>query len=228
MASLYLIRHGQASFGAANYDQLSALGERQCRLLGEWWRARGQGTGTLLGGPMHRHRQSFEQFAAGYGSEFALGVVPGLAEFDHENVIEVHRPEFVDKEAMVKFIAGHPKPHQAFHEFFTHAVSRWHSGQFDHEYNEPWPHFRERVVAAFRSIMAQGGDAMVFTSGGAIAVILQDILGLDNHRCFALNGIIANSSVTRLLYRADEVSLHSFNATAHLAIHDDAGLITYR
>jgi broad specificity phosphatase PhoE len=228
MASVYLVRHGQASFGAANYDQLSPLGERQCRLLGEWWRARGLDTGTLLTGPMHRHHQSFENFAAGYGAALSATDVPGLAEFDHENVIEVHRPEFADKAAMVKFIAEHPKPRQAFHEFFTHAVSRWHSGEFDHEYSEPWPHFRQRVVDAFRGMLREGGDVVVFTSGGAIAVILQELLGLDNHRCFALNGIIANSSVTRLLYRADEVSLHSFNATAHLDIHDDAGLVTYR
>ena len=60
MADIYLVRHGQASFGADNYDQLSALGARQCRLLGEWWRARGQDTGTLLCGPMVRHRQSVE------------------------------------------------------------------------------------------------------------------------------------------------------------------------
>lgn len=228
MASLYLIRHGQASFGSDDYDQLSALGERQCRLLGEWWRARGRDAGTVLGGPMRRHRQSFESFCAGFGTTPDFAVVPGLAEFDHENVIEVHRPEFRDKAALVRFIAEHPRPRQAFHEFFTHAVARWHGGEFDHEYNEPWPHFRDRVVAAFRAMLAQGGDVLVFTSGGAIAVVLQEVLGLDNHRTFGLNGIIANSSVTRLLYRADEVTLHSFNATAHLEVQDDAGLITYR
>lgn len=228
MASIHLIRHGQASFGAENYDCLSALGERQCRLLGEWWRARGYRTGTVLGGPMRRHRQSFEQFCAGFGMELAFEVLPGLAEFDHENVIEVHRPEFRDKAAMVSFLSGHPRPRQAFHEFFTHAVSRWHSGEYDHEYNEPWPDFRTRVVAAFEAMRARGGDVLVFTSGGAIAVILQALLGLDNHRCFALNGTIANSSVTRVLYRADEATLHTFNGTAHLEIHDDAALITYR
>jgi broad specificity phosphatase PhoE len=228
MASIHLIRHGQASFGADNYDQLSPLGEKQCRLLGEWWRVRGQPVGTVLAGPMHRHRQSFEQFVAGFDQELAFEVVPGLAEFDHENVIEVHRPEFRDKAAMVRFIAEHPKPRQAFHEFFTQAVSRWHGGEFDHEYNESWPDFRQRVVASFEAMRARGGDVLVFTSGGAIAVILQALLGLDNHRCFALNGTIANSSVTRVLHRADEATLHTFNSTAHLEVHDDAALITYR
>ena len=35
MSAIHLIRHGQASFGADDYDLLSALGERQARLLGE-------------------------------------------------------------------------------------------------------------------------------------------------------------------------------------------------
>lgn len=228
MANIYLVRHGQASFGAENYDALSPLGERQCRLLGEWWRARGRGTGTVLCGPMRRHRQSFLAFAAGYDEALIAEDCPGLAEFDHENVIEVHRPEFRDKAALVRFLAEHPQPRQAFHEFFTHAVTRWHSGGCDHEYNESWPQFRARVLQAFAALRARGGDLMVFTSGGVIAVILQALLGLDNHRCFALNGIIANGSVTRLLYRADEVTLHSFNSTAHLDVHDEAALITYR
>lgn len=228
MASIHLVRHGQASFGADNYDCLSPLGKKQCRLLGEWWRARGNETSTVVGGPMQRHRQSFEQFSAGFEKELSFEVLPGLAEFDHENVIEVHRPEFRDKSAMVKFLAEHPRPRQAFHEFFTHAVTRWHSGDFDHEYNEPWPHFRQRVVAGFDALRARGGNFLVFTSGGAIAVVLQALLGLDNHRCFALNGIIANSSVTRLLYRGEEATLHTFNSTAHLDVHDDAALITYR
>ena len=30
MGILYLVRHGQASFGEADYDRLSPLGHRQC------------------------------------------------------------------------------------------------------------------------------------------------------------------------------------------------------
>jgi broad specificity phosphatase PhoE len=31
MGQIYLVRHGQASFGSANYDQLSELGHEQAR-----------------------------------------------------------------------------------------------------------------------------------------------------------------------------------------------------
>ena len=34
--SLLLVRHGQASFGAADYDQLSGRGVEQSRRLGDW------------------------------------------------------------------------------------------------------------------------------------------------------------------------------------------------
>ncbi|EXF47276.1 phosphoglycerate mutase family protein [Pseudomonas sp. BAY1663] len=36
MGSIYLIRHGQASFGAENYDVLSPLGYRQSEALGDY------------------------------------------------------------------------------------------------------------------------------------------------------------------------------------------------
>ncbi|HCT4576619.1 TPA: histidine phosphatase family protein, partial [Pseudomonas aeruginosa] len=35
MGSIYLIRHGQASFGADDYDVLSPTGIRQAEILGD-------------------------------------------------------------------------------------------------------------------------------------------------------------------------------------------------
>src|SRR5260370_17065400 len=40
MSRLFLVRHAQASFLQENYDELSALGETQGRLLGEYWARR--------------------------------------------------------------------------------------------------------------------------------------------------------------------------------------------
>lgn len=228
MASLYLVRHGQASFGADNYDVLSELGVRQCRLLGEWWRERGLSPVRVFSGPMKRHRQSLEAFAMGLGQALSVEILPGVAEFDHENVLEVYRPEFSDKSAILRFLADAPSPRQALHQIFIEAISRWHDGRFDDEYQEAWPVFRQRVLAAFAGLRQNNRDAIVFTSGGAISVMVQAVLGLDDARCFALNGITLNSSVTRFLYRPEETTLHHFNNTAHLDVHNDAALITYR
>ena len=40
MSMLHLVRHGQASFGADDYDKLSELGWQQSRRLGEYWRSK--------------------------------------------------------------------------------------------------------------------------------------------------------------------------------------------
>ena len=40
MGVMTLVRHGQASLFAENYDELSALGRDQARLLGEFWAGR--------------------------------------------------------------------------------------------------------------------------------------------------------------------------------------------
>ena len=55
MAQFHLIRHGQASFGAANYDKLSQLGHQQARWLGEYYRARGETFDALVTGDLVRH-----------------------------------------------------------------------------------------------------------------------------------------------------------------------------
>jgi hypothetical protein len=38
MTTIYLVRHGQASFGAASYDQLSAKGEQQAQVVGDFFK----------------------------------------------------------------------------------------------------------------------------------------------------------------------------------------------
>jgi len=228
MASLYLVRHGQASFGADDYDALSPLGVTQCRRLGEWWRARGLRPVRAITGPMRRHRQSADAFAEGFGDAMELVTLDSIAEFDHENVLEVYRPDFADKAQLARFLAETPKPRQAFHRIFTEAVNRWHDGRFDGEYNEAWPVFRARVRQGLATLCAGRGDAVVFTSGGVVSVMVQQVLSLSDADCFAINGLIHNASVSRLLYSGDEISLHSLNVTAHLDAHDDPTLLTYR
>src|SRR6476660_3762059 len=60
MGQIYLVRHGQASFGKANYDQLSELGIEQARLLGQWFASCGVHIDKVVTGDMQRHRQTAE------------------------------------------------------------------------------------------------------------------------------------------------------------------------
>jgi broad specificity phosphatase PhoE len=65
MPAIYLIRHGQASFGKADYDQLSERGIQQAQLLGKFWRSCAS-VDRLYLGDLLRHSQTAEHFLGGY------------------------------------------------------------------------------------------------------------------------------------------------------------------
>lgn len=65
--SLLLVRHGQASFGKTDYDNLSERGHEQAYLLGKSLAARGVRPDRVVCGTMKRHRQTLAEIAAGAG-----------------------------------------------------------------------------------------------------------------------------------------------------------------
>lgn len=54
MPTVLLIRHAQASFGAADYDVLSATGDRQAEILAAALRRRGYEPSRVVTGSMRR------------------------------------------------------------------------------------------------------------------------------------------------------------------------------
>ena len=72
MGTLYLVRHGQASFGADDYDVLSAMGHQQSVRLGEYFQQRGVTFDAALTGTLNRQIQTFAGICQGMGVEFAI------------------------------------------------------------------------------------------------------------------------------------------------------------
>ncbi|AOY88474.1 phosphoglycerate kinase [Marinobacter salinus] len=229
MATVFLVRHGQASFGKENYDQLSPRGWEQGRVLGRWLAGK-LAPAAIFGGDLERHRETVEAIATGYGGQLPdMQVAPGFNEFDHTSVLTCYRPEWCDREVMARDLAAFPKPARAFQEAFVQAVRRWASGEYDHDYAETWLDFKARVLKAFDEMIeyADGGDVLVATSGGPISVICQQLLALDDQRALGLNEVIANTSVSRVLYSGPRRSLSVFNNYSHLEAEDPA-LVTFR
>ncbi|MBU2875800.1 histidine phosphatase family protein [Marinobacter salexigens] len=229
MATVYLVRHGQASFGKENYDQLSKKGWEQGKVLGRWMAGKYE-PAAIFGGNLQRHRETVEAIATGYGANLPdMQVARGFNEFDHESIVNCYRPQWRDRQVMAKELAASPKPAAAFQKAFVEAVRRWASGQHDAEYDETWAGFQARVLAAFDEMIeyADGGDVLVSTSGGPIAVMCQHLLSLSDERALGLNEVIANTSVTRVLYSSGRRSLSVFNNYSHLEAEDPA-LVTFR
>lgn len=234
MGQVYLVRHGQASFGAADYDQLSELGVEQSRLLGAWFAQCGLRFDRVVIGGLKRHRQT---------AAACLGAMPDappaetwlddpqLEEYDHVEMLHRSRPELAERAAMARFLAASGDPRRTFQQLFEQAMARWMAGDFDHEYRESWPSFRGRCVGALQRVLADAGRAqraVIFTSGGPIAAITQELLDLSDQRTAQLNWSLVNSAVTKLLHSGERVTLSTLNTYAHLEVTGRADTITYR
>jgi broad specificity phosphatase PhoE len=235
MGQIYLVRHGQASFGSANYDQLSQRGVEQARLLGEWFANSRQKFHRVVVGDMKRHRQTADACIAALPKAQRIDTDwqtdADFNEYDHHEVLVRHHPPFEDPEEVKRFLASAPNARYAFQEIFKAAMSRWMSGEHDRDYREPWPVFRARCVAALQRLV-EGADKsqsiIVFTSGGTIATLCQQVLGLQDRRVAELNWTLVNCAVTKLLYQPGRVTLSYLNNYAHLEWLGQPEHITYR
>lgn len=229
MSAIYLIRHGQASFGAEKYDRLSETGEAQARVLGAALRPRIPEIHAVITGAMDRHRQTADGCLAAMGQSCAIRVMPGFDEYDHEELLARFDPRYVDRAALASDLAAADDPRRAFHALFTKAVARWMGGQFDAEYTEPWSAFRKRCLGALDALGAsleRAQTALVFTSGGPISVICQAALGMDEARLFDLQSSLVNCGVTKVRYGRGGAAIASMNE--HGLFEGPGALLTYR
>ena len=222
MGVILLVRHGQASWGAADYDNLSEAGHEQSRLTGLALAGRGVTPVRVVHGGMRRHRQTAEAAmgAAGWTTEPTTD--DGWNEFDHVQMLEVHgAPESGTGSD------GGGLTRQEFDAWFDAATERWTSGQYDDEYDEPFFTFTSRVEAALRrtaSGLGSGETAVVFTSGGPIAWVAATLLGGGIDMWMRLNPVTINASVAKLVVGGRGTTLVSLNDHAHL----EPDHVTYR
>lgn len=222
MVRIFLVRHGQASFHAADYDQLSDMGAEQSRLLGEWFEHCGWPIHHIVAGGMKRHLQTAEEFFAAYSKapdwRERIGRDVGFNEFNHTEIL-TRWLAANDPEALANgFQFGHMTPEEFNVKMFG-ALRRWAEAEYNHEYGEPWPDFSTRCVAAFDAAAKRaspGENVLAFTSGGTICAICRHVLGVSAEQMVRLVWEVMNGSVTCINYRNGQYSLSSFNATAHL------------
>jgi broad specificity phosphatase PhoE len=228
MGEVVLVRHGQASFGAEDYDRLSPLGIRQGERLGEWFAATGRTFDRIVTGSLRRHRQTL---TACFGTASESIIDPGFDEYDHREMLARLNSDFATPAGLNAALAAESNPRRVFQEAFQAAFARWVAGGHDAEYRESWTAFRARCLGALnRQIEAAGPSKriLIFTSGGPIAVMAQAALGIGDERVAALNFALANAGVTTLLYRAAELGLRTLNGFQHLEGTESESLITYR
>jgi broad specificity phosphatase PhoE len=230
MGTIYLVRHGQASFGSEDYDCLSETGVLQARYLGAALKARLPRLDAVVYGSMRRQRQTADICSEMLGFADPAGRDPGWDEYDHQDLLHGLEPRYRERSALAQDLADSDDPWRRFQRLFSQAVARWTDGEHDADYKESWPSFRSRVEAALerlRQLICPAKTALVVTSGGPIAVVCQKLLGLSNASTIQVTWGLANAALTKLTCTERGLRLSSLNEHGYL---EEAGesLVTYR
>jgi broad specificity phosphatase PhoE len=239
MSMLAMVRHGQASFFSDNYDQLSETGQRQSRLLGEYWVRQGARFDEIFTGP--RVRQIETARLAGEAFRSAGLPWPEATPLDE---LDEHQVDRLIKRAMHDIVAAKPEiapmhaayqaaqtprdKHRTFQLMFEQVVMLWVRGAVGASGVEPWIDFRQRVGAGMRRMTngnQSGRRVAAFTSVGAITVSLQLALACQERTAFDLGWRVKNCSITEFVFTRDRLTLEGFNAYPHL---EDSALWTFR
>ncbi|SPL70652.1 histidine phosphatase family protein [Acinetobacter stercoris] len=216
MTTIYLVRHGQASFGAESYDKLSPNGELQARILGRFFQKILKDEPVVIAGSMQRHQQTAHLAMNECFPDTQVLTNNAWNEFNHQQVFAQYEPRFEQPELLKQEVAKEKSPRAYLAKIFEGAIERWTGGDYHHEYDESWPHFKNRVETAMQNLCdelakTQPRYAVVFTSGGVISVAVGKILELSINRTFALNWSIANTSMTTLRLVGNQPQLLSLN-----------------
>ena len=222
MGTLYLVRHGQASFGAADYDQLSELGQRQCLRLGEYFRSRGRRFDAVLTGTLKRQLQSYAAIAQGLQGDAPEALRwPGLNEYDSHALIAAAHPGELDK----------PDAPQDFRHHFRllrNGLARWMAGETAPEGMPSYAEFVAGVTGALDHVRsAHDGDVLIVSSGGPISTAVGQLLGARAEGTIDLNLRIRNSSVTEFTFTPARHMLVTYNTLPHLDDAQYAGWVTF-
>lgn len=240
MSKLVLVRHGQASFFADDYDKLSEMGERQARALAEHWLRTGEAFDEVYTGTLERQRRTAEVVGEAFtdaGQPWPKAdVLPGLDEYPADDIMEHLLPRLAEHNQHVRQLqqdfetaeSGVEK-YRTFHRLLAAVMDEWIEGAYAGNGLMPWAAFRDGVRDAVRAIMNKEGSGRrvaVFSSGGVIGVSVQSVMQAPDRMAAELNWRIHNCSLTEFTFSGPRVSLDCFNAVPHL-LHEPE-LLTYR
>lgn len=211
MGTLLLVRHGQASFGAQDYDQLSEHGRQQAAVVGAALAAREVTPARIVTGSLRRQRDTTDLAARAAGWAAGPEVDPRWDEFSSAGT-----------PGGAAVVRQRDETERTFATRFDSAIDRWFAGEQD--WAEPFKAFMDRVVSGLEAARPGSGEThVVFTSSGAIAAVAAHLLG-EPGIWPRLNRVTVNCGVTTVVSGRRGLSLVAFNDHGHLA----PKAVTYR
>jgi broad specificity phosphatase PhoE len=183
MGNLYLVRHGQASFGAEDYDNLSELGHKQAECLGAYFKNKNMQFDAVIIGTLRRHTQTWQGIAKGAGFKHEPLELPGLNEYDSHAVIATIHPGKLEK-------PDTPDMYRHHFRLLKDGLTQWMNGVVSPAGMPSYDDFQQGVVNALDHVRknhaadktsGKSGNVLIVSSGGPISTAVGHI-PRDHHR----------------------------------------------
>ena len=221
MGTLYLVRHGQASFGADDYDVLSPMGQQQSLRLGEYFKSKGIQFQAALTGTLLRQRQTHAEICEGLGRPIEALAWPGLNEYNSEAIIRSIHPHPLEKPTS-------PEIYRSHFRLLRDGLTQWMAGVVSPQGMPTYPEFVKGVTSALDHIRSTyDGHVLLVSSGGPIATAVGHVLGTAPETTIELNLRIRNCSLTEFAFTPKRHMLVTYNTLPHLDAPEHASWITY-
>ena len=221
MGTLYLVRHGQASFGADDYDVLSAMGHQQSARLGEYFKLKGIAFDAALTGTLKRQIQTYAGICQGMGAEPAATQWPGLNEYDSHAVIAAIHPHKLEKPTS-------PEMYRDHFRLLKDGLAQWMAGVVSPVGMPNYTEFVLGVTSALDHVRKNcDGNVLLVSSGGPISTAVGHVLGTSPETTIELNLRIRNCSVSEFAFTPKRHMLVTYNTLPHLDAPEHASWITY-
>jgi broad specificity phosphatase PhoE len=221
MATLYLVRHGQASFGADNYDQLSELGQRQARRLGQYLRERGVVFEASITGTLMRQVQTHAGICEGLGQSLQALALPTLNEYDSHALIEAVHPQKLPR-------PDTPELYRQHFRLLRQALQAWVAGTLAPRGMPSFAQWSQGIRAALDHVRQNHqSSVLLVSSGGPIATAVAQVIEAAPNSWIELNLRIRNASVTQFEFSPKRHSLLTYNTLPHLDGPAYADWVTY-
>lgn len=224
MGALYLVRHGQASFGSGDYDRLSELGRLQGRLVGEDMAARGLRPDLVIHGGLRRQRETAEALVDGAGWGADIGTVSGVpvesdprwAEYDADEVLTAARDAgMVAGQGTLDHAGDSDEAKREFQRQLDAALGHW-AGL------DAFDRYRSGVEAALTDAADRTGSGrttVVVSSAGtvslAVAGLLADPEGVVGVWA-RLQRVTVNTGIARVVVGRGGLTCVAVNEHQHL------------
>lgn len=221
MARLWLVRHGQAGAVDGDYDQLSALGQQQATLLGDYFKQRGLRFDYAQSGTLQRQQQTLDKLLCANVTTLLASPTSALNELPFQDLARCWASQQSPPVRDLQLAAN-------LSQVLRSTLGAW----IEQELVEPplnWLDFQAAALDWLEDLRTHhhsSDELLVVSSGGTIGTLMAALVDAPDLAMLRFNLQLRNTAVCEIELRPRRAHLVSFNSLPHLELVDGGKLIT--